>query len=297
MAIKNWIITVSFGALWAFLCQGAHSSSQELAQSVRDTIATTSPEEWPETCVELRAQLHDLVPIPQALALERKETESQGMRVISWNGIRIPVPYSSIQTVVLIPGGLAGLMASAEGVVLSSVDLGDHFDHFDGVEGFDGYVEKRHALIGWLHEGLALQQRDVLCKQDSMPSDLVSLVHSLVARLLVSVSEETVLMRLSEPEAVLLVGSRQADGSGARIRYFFQDQESKNPTLHTLLYSYEEPAAVIQSMQGLASAISNSGLTDNTRLSDLIRAILELKYSRAESIAEAIGLPVQIGLE
>ncbi|NBD96252.1 MAG: hypothetical protein GVY11_07250 [Gammaproteobacteria bacterium] len=242
--------------------------------------------------MDYRNQLVDLAE-PQRLKLKRIEGEVDELPVVSWNGTRIPIPDMDVHSVALILHGIAGVLSDRASVLFSKVDLAPHFERFDGIAGFGQYVQHRDSIVQWLDEGVSIRPDDIVCQPFSMHADLVRIVHSLVAGINLTVTEETVLMRLQEPVPALLEGRYSGGGRDVRVRLLFQYPRSDRSQLMTVTYQFKESNDVFRVMRDLAVAIAGDAEHSQPISATLVAAILEGDYETAAEVANSEGLEVR----
>jgi len=297
--------------LWNLACGGlavsilcgfsnAHAASKDLADSVKAVIEANETENWPADCLTYRAEVLDIESASSPRYVEPLDVNPQmaPFQFVDWNGIRIPIPDDQFGKVVLIPDGIAPVRSEGSSVLFSSLDMTPHFeDHFGEIDDFADYAASGRNIVGWIEEGLALTANDIQCEPESMVSDLVGIVHSLFATMIVIVHEETRLIRLNGSNPALLFGALMPGGESTRIQYIFQHPRSENIELLTLTYHLERSPDLVPLMSALFSAIENAEGQPDSDIAEVARAILDQDYAAASSIAKSLGLAVQTGLE
>lgn len=291
------ITLVIFGWLG---CSSALAGSKDLADSVKAVLEANEPESWPARCQAYRAEMRDSEPrsAPQRVESLLVDSELPQFQVVDWNGVQIPIPDVQFDKVVVIPGSLAAVRSESTSVLFSNLDLTPHFqDHFGGIDEFSGHVASGRNIVEWLEDGLALNANDIQCQPESMAADLVRIVHFLVANVTVLVDDETRLMRLNGTNSALLFEDNMPRGESTRVQYIFQRPRSQNIELVTVTYHFEQSSELVPLISAFASAIENAEHQTASDIGDVASAILDQDYEAASSVAKAIGLTVQTGLE
>lgn len=289
-------IVVAFG--WC-ACNNAHPGSKDLADSAKAVLEANEPENWPAGCQTYRAAMLDSATASAPQYVEPLVVDSQmaPFQVVDWNGIRIPIPDDQLDKLALIPDSIAAVRSESSSVMFSSLDMTAHFqDHFGEIDEFSGYAASGRNLVGWIEEGLALTANDIKCMPESMVSDLVGIVHSLFATGTVLVREETRLIRLDGSNPALLLGEFMPRHESTRIQYIFQHPSSKGIELLHITYHLDHPVELVRLMSAFVSAIDSRDCQVNGAIGSVVEAILDHDDDRAASLAESIGLTVQLGL-
>lgn len=288
-------------AIFSWLgCSSALAGSKGLADSAKAVLEANKPENWPARCKTYRADTRESesASAPQRVEPLVVDSEMPPFQVVAWNGVQIPIPDVQFDKVVLIPGSLASLRSENSSVLFSRLDLTPHFeDHFGDIDEFSGYVASGRNVVEWLEDGLALTANDIQCQPESMADDLVRIVHSLIANVTVLVDDETRLMRLNGTNSALLFGDNMPRGESTRVQYIFQRPRSQNIELVTVTYHFEQSSELVPLISAFASAIENAEHQTASDIGDIASAILDQDYEAASSVAKAIGLTVQTGLE
>ena len=300
MGLKTLLAYGSLAVCAVWACTTALAGSKDLADSVKALIEANEPEDWPDRCETLRAEMLNTQPTstPQRVEPITTNGDKANFQVTVWNGIRIPIPDAQFDKLTLIPGGLSAIRSTDTGVMFSGLDLTPHFhDHFDGIEEFSAYVESGSNLVGWIEDGLALRADDIQCLPESMIDDMVRIVHSLFTQIAVLADEATVLMRLEGNHPAIVLGDVTQSEKPYRIQYIVQHPSSEKIEMVTITYHLDQPSDLIQLMSAFVSTIDSGGDRSERDLENMVGAMLDRDHDRASSIAESIGLSVQKGLQ